>query len=155
MFELSHPWWEFVVRGLCVYAALMVLVRISGKRTIGQFTPFDLLVVMLLSEAVSDSLSGGDDSVTGGLIVAVTLIAINLVVAFVSTRSERLESMIEGSAVLLGRDGKVFEQVIKKHRVGRGEVDRALRENDCELANMGCLYLEADGQISVQKRQAQ
>jgi len=53
MFDVDLPWWEFVLRGAIVYCALLVLVRVSGKRTVGQFTPFDLLVVMLLSESVS------------------------------------------------------------------------------------------------------
>ena len=70
MWNLDVDWWELLLRGTVVYAALLVMVRLSGKRTVGQFTPFDLLVVMLLSEAVSDSLRGGDESITGGLIVA-------------------------------------------------------------------------------------
>lgn len=154
MLDLGHPWWELVIRGLSVYLVLMALVRLSGKRTVGQFSPFDLLVVMLISEAVSGSLTGGDDSLTGGLVVAATLIAINMLVAFLATRNDGLERLIEGTPVLLGRDGKVFDDVLGRHRVGRGEVDRSLRENDCKLADMACLYLEADGQISVQKRQS-
>jgi uncharacterized membrane protein YcaP (DUF421 family) len=152
MFTLSQPWWEFVVRGVCVYAVLIILVRLSGKRTVGQFTPFDLLVVMLISEAVSGSLAGEDTSLVGGLLVAGTLVAVNMLLAFVSTRSQRLEEIVEGVPVLLARDGRIFEQVLKRHRVGRGEVERSLRENDCELSQMATVYLEADGQISVQKR---
>lgn len=154
MLGLVHPWWELVLRGLCVYAALMVLVRLSGERTVGQFTPFDLLVVMLISEAVSGSLSGEDKSLFGGLIVAGTLITVNMLVAFASTRSERAERLIEGSPVLLGRDGAIFEDVLKRHRVGKGEVERSLREHDCDLARMRCVFLEANGQISVQKAPA-
>jgi uncharacterized membrane protein YcaP (DUF421 family) len=154
MLDLAHPWWEFVIRGTCVYLVLMVLVRLSGKHTVGQFTPFDLLVVMLLSEAVSNSLSGRDDSLVGGLIVACTLIALNILIAFLSTRSRKFEQVIEGVPVLLGRDGKVFEEVLRRHRVGRGEVERALRENDCEQSEMASLYLETDGEISVEKRSA-
>src|SRR5690606_11119712 len=60
LFELSAPWWELVLRGTVVYFALLVLVRLSGKRTVGEFTPFDLIVVVLLCEAVSGSLSGED-----------------------------------------------------------------------------------------------
>jgi hypothetical protein len=74
MFDMDLPWWEFVVRGAVVYLALLVMVRLSGRRTISQLTPFDLLVVMLLSEAVSNGMSGGDNSVGGGLIIAATLI---------------------------------------------------------------------------------
>jgi len=152
MLEMSEPWWQLVLRGVCVYIALMILVRVSGKRTVGQFTPFDLLVVMLLSEAVSGSLTGEDKSLMGGLLVALTLIAVNVLVALASTHSRQFEQFVEGVPVLLGREGTIFDSVLKKHRVGLGEVERSLRENDCELKEVGCLYLEADGAISVQKR---
>src|SRR5690606_17530982 len=115
--------WEFVARGVIVYMVLLVLVRLSGKRTVGQFTPFDLLVVMLLSESVSNALSGDDNSVPGGLIVAVTLIALNLLVGFISSRSRAFERALEGEPVLLGRDGRIFEDVLRRHRVGKGEME--------------------------------
>ena len=96
MFDLDLPWWEFALRGAITYAALLVLVRISGKRTVGQFTPFDLIVVLLLSEGVSAGLTGGDDSVGGGLVVVTTLIGLNLLVAFATSRSRRLEILFDG-----------------------------------------------------------
>ena len=105
MFDMELPWWEFIVRGLAVYLLLLVMVRLSGRRTVGQFTPFDLLVMLLLSEAVSNSLSGGDDSVGGGLIIAATLILLNTLVALLSTHSRRMSVVLDGTAVLLGRDG--------------------------------------------------
>jgi uncharacterized membrane protein YcaP (DUF421 family) len=154
MFELGMPWWEFVLRGVVVYAALMLLVRISGKRTVGQFTPFDLLVVMLLSESVSASLSGPDESLIGGLIGAATLVALNIGMGYLSTRSPRMETLIEGSPVLIGRDGKLFDEVLVKQRIGAGEVHRALREADCELENLKCAFLEPNGAISVMKKQS-
>lgn len=149
MFDLAMPWWEFIVRGTVVYAALMVLVRLSGKRTVGQFTPFDLLVVMLLSEAVSSSLSGEDNSLLGGLLIATTLIALNMVVAFLSAHSPRVEKAVEGAPVLLARDGKVFDEVMRRHRISPAELDQALREADCDLAELRCAFLETDGDISV------
>ena len=96
MLEMSHPWWEFILRASVVFVVLLVFVRLSGKRTVGQFTPFDLLVVMLLSEGVSNSLSGGDESLFGGLIVAATLIFLNLLLAFGSARSQKFSDVIEG-----------------------------------------------------------
>jgi uncharacterized membrane protein YcaP (DUF421 family) len=149
MFDLSLPWWEFVLRGIIVYCALLVLVRISGKRTVGQFTPFDLLVVMLLSESVSNSLSGGDDSVAGGLLIACTLIVLNISIAYMSSRSRKIAALIDGECVLLGRDGKVFKDVLKKCRIAEGDVDEALREADVELSDARCIFLEADGTITV------
>lgn len=151
MFDLQNTWWELPLRASIIYTALLVMVRISGRRTVGQFTPFDLLVVMLLSEAVSNGLSGGEESVTGGLISAVTLVALNLLVGLVTARSQRVKTLVEGRPVLVGRDGKVFDDVLKAQRVPVSEVDQALREADCDRKDMRYAFLEADGQISILK----
>jgi uncharacterized membrane protein YcaP (DUF421 family) len=152
MFDMDLPWWEFVVRGGAVYAALLVMVRVTGRRTIGQFTPFDLLVVMLLSEAVSNSLSGGDNSLVGGLLVATTLIVLNAGVALLSSRSKRMAAIFDGSAILIGRDGQFFDKVVKRCRLAEGDIEEALREADCPLHKMQCAFLEADGSISILKK---
>jgi uncharacterized membrane protein YcaP (DUF421 family) len=152
MFDMNLPWWEFIVRGAIVYLALMVMVRVSGKRTVGQFTPFDLLVVMLLSEAVSNSLSGGDSSLVGGLLIAATLIALNMVMALASARSRKMAEILDGTALLIGRDGKFFDDVVKKARLAKGDLDEALREADCAREEMQCAFLEADGAITILKK---
>lgn len=152
MFELSLPWWEFMVRGIVVFCVLLLMVRLSGRRTVGQFTPFDLLVVMLLSEAVSNSLTGGDDSVAGGLIVAATLVALNVLAAYLSSHSKQMSDLLDGSPVLLGRDGKLFDKVLKQCRLSDTEVNEALHEADCKLEEMEYVFLEADGNITIQKK---
>lgn len=152
MFDMDLPWWEFVVRGAVVYLVLLVMVRISGRRTVGQFTPFDLLVVMLLSEAVSNSLSGGDDSLSGGLIIAATLIALNTLVAVISAYSRRMSVLLDGTAVLIGRDGVFFDKVVRHCRITAEDLDQALRAAGCERSDMQCAFLEADGEITIQKK---
>ena len=154
MFDMDLPWWEFILRGAIVYGVLMVMVRVSGRRVIGQFTPFDLLVVMLLSESVSNSLSGGDNSLIGGLIIAATLVALNLGVAYLSSRSRKLSAVFEGTPVLLGRNGKLFKQVLADCKLSEMEVDKAFREADCTMEDMQCTFLEPDGTITVQKKNA-
>lgn len=151
MFELSVPWWELPARAAVIYAVLLVFVRLSGKRTVGQFTPFDLLVVVLLSEAVSAGLVGGEESVTGGLLAAATLIALNVLVAVLTARSVRLQTVVEGDPVLIGRDGRLLADTLKKNHVPMLDVERALREADCDLKDMRYAFLEADGGISVLK----
>lgn len=151
MFQLSVPWWELPARAALIYAVLLVLMRLSGKRTVGQFTPFDLLVVMLLSESVSAGLNGGDESVTGSLLAAATLIALNVVVAVLTARSVKLQTLAEGAPVLIGRDGRVFPRALEKNHVPMLDVERALREADCDLKDMKYAFLEADGGISVLK----
>lgn len=152
MFDMQMPWWEFIVRALLVYLALMIMVRVSGKRTISQYTPFDLLVVVLLSESVSNSLNGGDESVPGGLILAATLIILNMTVALIASRSKKAERIIEGSPVLLGRDGKWFKDVAEAQRIGNSELESSLRESDCELKDMAYAILEANGVIAIKKK---
>ncbi|WP_431257543.1 DUF421 domain-containing protein [Roseateles chitinivorans] len=152
MFDMHVPWWELLARAALIYLALFLMVRLSGKRTVGQFTPFDLLVVMLLSEAVSNGLSGGDDSVAGAWILAAALIVMNGAIGFLGSRSPRLEAWLEGSPVLIGRDGQWFEAVLRRHRLGIADVEKALREADCELADLHMGVLESDGSISILKR---
>lgn len=153
MFDLELPWWEFIFRTVVVYVSLMVMVRLSGKRTVGQFTPFDLIVVMLLAEAVTESLTGGDQSLVGGLIAAATLVALNLATAWASSRSERVDQVLQGVPTLIGRDGQLYKDVLKRERVPEPDVRQALREADCSIEDMRCAFLEADGKISILKRQ--
>ncbi len=150
--DLQLPWWEFMVRAAAVYAALLAMVRASGKRTIGQFTPFDLLVVMLLSESVSNSLSGRDESLVGGLIAAATLIALDVMLAAITSRSPRADAFVQGQPVLIGRDGVLFREVLRRERVAVSDVERALRAAQCEMQDMAMAVLEADGDISILPR---
>ena len=102
MFQLAMPWWAFVLRACAVYFILLAMIRMTGKRTMGQFTPFDMLLVVLLGNAVQNALLGDDTSVGGGLLLAATLIALNWSVGLVSARSPKVERWIEGVPVLLG-----------------------------------------------------
>jgi uncharacterized membrane protein YcaP (DUF421 family) len=152
MFDMDLPWWEFIARGAMVYLALLVMVRLSGRRTLGQSTPFDFLVIMLLSEAVSNGLSGGDDSVGGGLIIAATLIVLNGSIGLLSARSRKIESFVEGDALLIGRDGVFFDKVMHRNRIGEIDIEQALREAGCARHEMRCAFLEADGSITIMKK---
>jgi uncharacterized membrane protein YcaP (DUF421 family) len=152
MFDMDLPWWEFVVRGVVVYLMLLVMVRLSGRRTVGQFTPFDLLVMLLLSEAVSNSLSGGDDSLGGGLIIAATLIILNALVALLSANSRRMSVLLDGTAILIGRDGEFFDKVVRRCRITESDLEQALRAADCARHDMACAFLEANGEITIQKK---
>jgi uncharacterized membrane protein YcaP (DUF421 family) len=152
MLDMELPWWEFIVRGLVVYLVLLAMVRMSGRRTVGQLTPFDLLVVMLLSEAVSNSMTGGDNSLFGGLIIAATLIALNMTVALLSSRSRRLSEVLDGSAVLIGRDGQFYNDVVAKCRIAEADLEQALRSHDCKREDMQCAFLETDGEITILKK---
>jgi uncharacterized membrane protein YcaP (DUF421 family) len=152
MFDMQHPWWEFILRASVVYLVLLAMVRLTGKRTVGQFTPFDLIVVLLLSEAVSGSINGQDDSLPGGLIAAATLLVLDVLIAVGSSRSRRFDNIVQGKPVLVGRDGVIYEDVLLRERVPRGDIDKALRDADCEIEDMRMAILEADGNINVMKK---
>lgn len=150
MFDLAMPWWVFVLRACIVYFVLLAMIRASGKRTMGQFTPFDMLLVVLLGNAVQNALLGQDTSVGGGLLLAVTLIALNWTVGLVSARSVKVEAMIEGSPVLLARDGTIYKDVLRKELISRADFDRALREAGCiAIDDIQSAVLETNGYITI------
>ena len=150
MFDLAMPWWAFVLRACIVYFVLLLMIRASGKRTMGQFTPFDMLLVVLLGNAVQNALLGPDTSIGGGLLLAATLIILNWVVGLVSARSEKVEAMIEGSPVLLARDGTVYRDVLRRELISRADFDRALREAGCiAIDDIQSAVLETNGHITI------
>ena len=153
LFGMSMPWWEFVLRAVVVYGVVLVLVRLSGKRTVGQFTPFDLLLVVLLGNAVQNALLGEDASVGGGMLLAATLIVLNWVVGWLSARSPRVERWVEGVPVLLARDGNVYRDVLRRELISHEDFQKAMRESGClELDNIRLAVLETNGQISIVQR---
>src|SRR5712664_4123575 len=112
MWHASLPWWEFIIRGLIIYAFLLVTLRLTGKRQVGQLAPFDLVLLLVLSNAVQNAMNGGDNSITGGLISASTLIVLNGLVGRATTKSKTLEKLIEGRPEVLIHNGKLYLDVM-------------------------------------------
>src|SRR5262245_62906083 len=112
MLNISVPCLELVVRSAVVYAALVVILRATGKRQVGQLAPFDLVLLLVLSNAVQNSMNGGDNSLIGGLISAVTLIGLNHLVGVATFRSKRIEEIVEGRPLIIVHNGQVFEDVL-------------------------------------------
>jgi len=153
MFSMSVAWWELVVRGVVVYVFLLVLLRITGKRQVGQLAPFDLVLLLVLSNAVQNSMNAGDNSLIGGLISAATLIAANFAVGLATFRSKRIEAIVEGRPQVIIHNGKVYEDVIAKARLTHHELAAALRQAGCGCAEeVHTAILENDGAISVVPR---
>lgn len=153
MFDLSMPWWAFVLRACVVYFVLLGMIRLSGKRTMGQFTAFDMLLVVLLGNAVQNALLGSDNSVAGGLLLAATLIVLNWLIGMVSARSDRIEALVEGTPVLLAHDGKVYKDVLRRELVSRQDFEKALREAGIEgVDDIRMAVLETNGHITVVRR---
>jgi uncharacterized membrane protein YcaP (DUF421 family) len=150
MFELSMPLWEYVFRAVAVYVVLLLMIRLSGKRTVGQLTPFDVLLIVLLGNAVQNALLGTDNSLVGGLLLAAILILLNWTTGWMTSRNRLAEKVIEGVPVVLARDGQLFEQVLRREFVSRNDFDEALRQNgQLRLEDVAIAILETDGRISV------
>lgn len=155
LFALSAPWWHYVLRAVAIYLMVMVLVRISGKRAVGQFTPFDLVLLILIGNAVQNGLNGGDNSLTGALILAACLIALNYAVAYLTSRSRRIEHVIEGVPKVLARNGVVYEEVLRAELVSLDDFHQAMRMNNvADPDNIALALLETNGSISVVPREA-
>jgi len=150
MWTMSLPWWEFILRGLIIYVFLIVLLRLTGKRQVGQMAPFDLVLLLVLSNAVQNAMNGGDNSIIGGVISAVTLVAANWLIGLLTYRSKKLEALVEGRPELLAHNGKLFEQALAHAKLTRHELNNALREAGCtSIEEARAVLLENDGTISV------
>jgi uncharacterized membrane protein YcaP (DUF421 family) len=141
---------ELVARGAIVYVGLFVLLRVMGKRHVGDLAPFDLVVLLILSECVQNALVGDEKSITGGFVVVATLLALSTATGFVTWRSKRLERFIDGTPRVLVRNGKVDDRMLARERITRSELMEALRQEGCtSLKSVRFAVLENDGAISI------
>ena len=156
MWNLAIPWWEFIVRGLIVYVFLIGLLRLTGRRQIGQLAPFDLVLLLVLSNAVQNAMNGGDNSVIGGLISATTLVAVNWLVSYATFRSKRLARAVEGRPQVIIHNGYVYRDVMQREQLTQSELDAALRGAGCAcVEDVHFAVLENNGQITVRVREHQ
>lgn len=155
MFEPTVPLWEPFIRGALTYVAVLVLLRLTGKRQVGQFTPFDLVLLLLVSEAVSNGLSGGDNSITSGVIAMATMLLLNLAVGWTTMRSMRFEHTLEGRPQFLIKKGRVDYKVLRQEMLSKNDLLAAIREQGCfRPSEVEYAVLETSGRISVRKRDA-
>jgi uncharacterized membrane protein YcaP (DUF421 family) len=147
--DLPH-WWDFVIRAAVVYAFLLVGLRLTGKRQVGQLAPFDLVLLLVLSNAVQNSMNGGDNSISGGLILASTLIGLNWLVGWCTFRSKRLEALIEGRPVVLVHEGQINHRMLSRVQMTIHELRAALRAEGCAAEEHARFaILENNGHITV------
>ena len=145
--------WELILRSAVVYTFLLVLIRLTGKRQVGQLAPFDLVLLLVLSNAIQNSMNGGDNSLTGGLISAVTLVTLNAAIGLATYRNKRLEALIEGRPQILIHNGTLYEQVMRDAKLTRHELNSALRQSGVEcVEDVRTAVLENNGTISVVPR---
>jgi uncharacterized membrane protein YcaP (DUF421 family) len=153
MWKLSIPWYEFVLRAAAVYFFLIILLRLTGKRQVAQLSPFDLVLLLVLSNAVQNAMNGGDNSVLGGIISAITLVLVNYLVGFGTFKNKRLAALIEGRPDLLIHNGRLFPEVLERQKLTHHELNSALRAAGCAcIEEVHFAILENDGQITVHAR---
>ena len=151
MWTMTVPWWELIARSLIVYLFLLTLIRLTGKRQVGQLAPFDLILLLVLSNAVQNAMNGGDNSVQAGIISALTLVMLNYGIGYATFRSKRFEALIEGRPQLLIHNGKLYRDVMEKQRLTQHELDAALRRQGVsDIAHVHVALIENNGDITVQ-----
>ncbi len=153
MWHPSVSWWEFILRGFIVYAFLSVALRLTGRRQIGQLAPFDLVLLLVLSNSLQNAMSGGDNSITGGVISATTLIGLNALVGQLTFKSKTIEGLVEGRPELLIHDGKLFSDVMEQEQLTHHELNAALRAAGCSsISEVRYAILENTGRITVKAK---
>ncbi len=150
MWKLDGSIFEIVVRAFIIYAGLFILFRLVGKKQLGEMAPFDFVLVLIISESVSNALGAGENSITGGLISASTLILVNYIVDFFSYKSKSFEKLMDGEFKILIRDGKMDAKVCKSEKITKSELEEALRQLEIEkIEDVKIGFLETNGKISA------
>jgi uncharacterized membrane protein YcaP (DUF421 family) len=142
---------ESVVRPALVYLFLLLLLRLTGKRTLAQITTFDFVLLLIISEATQQALIGEDNSMINGAIVVGTLIGLNILMSVVKQRSKWIDRALEDIPLVIVADGKPLKDLMDKERVDENDVLDAAREiHGLErMDQIRHAILERDGQISI------
>ena len=141
---------DIVFRSAVIYAFVLAGLRLTGKREAGQLTPFDLVLLLLISNAVQNAMVGPSTSLAGGLVAAATLLVMNLIVARLVLRGGKVATALHGSPTMLILDGRLIPEHLKREGLTPEDVNQALREHGVgEVSDVHMAVLEVDGSISV------
>jgi uncharacterized membrane protein YcaP (DUF421 family) len=144
------PVLEKVVRSAVVYVFLLIAFRIAGKRQLGMMTPFDLVVVLIISNVVQNALIGNDNSLGGGLLGATAILLFNAVVAWFTFRYKGVERIVENTPTVLVKHGRLVRENLRRERFSLPELRMALRQAGVvSLRDVRYAILEEDGELSV------
>ncbi len=147
--------WEKVLRSVVVYAFMLLAFRFTGKRQVGQLTPFDLVVLLIISNVVQNAVIGPDNSLGGGLLGAAVILALNWGVVELTFRSKRLRRLLEAQPTLLVHNGRVLSQNLQRERITLDDLHAALRRSGvADVEHVLVAVLEENGGISVIPRAA-
>lgn len=147
--------WEKVLRSVVVYAFMLLAFRFTGKRQVGQLTPFDLVVLLIISNVVQNAVIGPDNSLGGGLLGAAVILALNWGVVELAFRSKRLRRLLEATPTLLVHNGRILHPNLRRERITLDDLHAALRRNGvADVEHVHVAVLEENGGISVIPRAA-
>ena len=149
MFALAIPVLEKILRPIIVYIALIVGLRLAGKRELAQLNPFDLVVLLTLSNTVQNAIIGNDTSVTGGIIGAATLLLVNYFVVRFVYRNDKIETLVEGNEDPLIENGQVHLDALKRNMMSLSELEIAAhRQGFASLGEIDRAVLEPEGGVA-------
>jgi uncharacterized membrane protein YcaP (DUF421 family) len=144
------PILEKILRSTVIYLFILLAFRFTGKRQVGQLTPFDLVVLLILSNVVQNAVIGNDNSLGGGILGAVTILVLNWMVVEISYRFKPARRLLEGQPALLVHNGKIIQENLKNERITLEDLQAALRRSGVgEVHQVRYAVLEENGQISV------
>ncbi len=144
---------EKIIRPAFVYAFLLIAFRIAGKRELGQLTPFDLIVLLTISNILQNAMIGPDNSLGGGIVGALTVFLLNGLVARLTFRFPRLAKWIEGGPTTLIDDGRIVQTSMRREVMTLEELQRSLRKHDLgweDISKIRRALLELDGTVTIQ-----
>jgi uncharacterized membrane protein YcaP (DUF421 family) len=145
--------WEIVVRSLVIYIGMLVTLRVFGKREVGQFTLFDLVLILLVANAVQPAMTGPDTSLGGGLLIILTLAIANRALAESRRRVPFMRHLLESPATTLARDGEWLTDAVNRESLSSTDLEEALHEHGfASVDEVALAVLEPDGSISVVPR---
>lgn len=145
---------DSVIRAAAMYVALLVLFRISGRRTLQEMTSFDLILLLVISETTQEAMIGGDPSFTNALLLIVTFLAMDIGFSYVKQKSRRADLLIEGLPTILVFDGQPLKDRLRATRVDEGDILAAARQSRglTRLDEIRLAVLESSGRISIVPR---
>lgn len=156
MFSLGTEWWEIVIRSTVVYAFILVALRLTGWRSLGQRNALDLVLILVVANAVQNAMIGPDTSLVGGMIAATTLFAVDQGLDRLMGRSRRAQGFFSQTPLVLVNHGLVIDQSMRRAGVSWGELEEIMREHGYDnLGQVKTAVLEMDGTISIVPAQAE